>query len=460
MTASSSSGYTFCPLDHALGTAAQVEVSVHIEYSHVAGLEPAVVGEALFGLFLVLVVTEEDISALNLHLSRNLVGVGGIDAYFATGNRLAAGALAGAEPFFVGDDGAAFGHAVAYGEGEVNLAQEGLNLGIEGGAAKDDLLETAAEGGDEPVAYLLLYGLCKQRHVHHGLGAVGDRLELGLVDLFHDEGHGDDYVRMNLLEGLHYDLGARHTGQEVHMGTDDHLVYQFEHQTVHMGGREHGHHFRCAGHLGLGEIGEVDIGVERPVGQHDAFGEAGSAGCIIDQGQLLGAVLIVIDVLRLEAFGVFLVESLGDILSDCRKGFAAGIEVGEVVHQDHDLQTGHLGLAEPLPFSLADEEDLGLGVIHEVMDVAGLEFVQDGHRNGAVGKGGEEAHAPVRLVARAEGDFVAFLQAALFKTDVEHRDAFANLAVCERATLIVRQGGAVPMLLEAFLEELVYGFVL
>ena len=99
-------------------------------------------------------------------------------------------------------------------------------------------------------------------------------------------------------------------------------------------------------------------------------------------------------------------------------------------------------------------------MVHEIVDVTGLELVQDGHRNGSVGEGGEEAYAPVRLIARAESDFVAFLQAALLEADMEHRNPLSHLTVCKGTALIVRQGGAVPMLFEAFLEELVYRFVL
>ena len=98
-------------------------------------------------------------------------------------------------------------------------------------------------------------------------------------------------------------------------------------------------------------------------------------------------------------------------------------------------------------------------MVDEVVDVAGLEFVQDGHRDGAVGEGREEADAPVGLVAGADGDLVAPFQAALLEGDVQFFDPPGDVAVFEGDARVVGQGGAVPVGAETLLEEAVDGGV-
>ena len=91
------------------------------------------------------------------------------------------------------------------------------------------------------------------------------------------------------------------------------------------------------------------------------------------------------------------------------------------------------------------------------MDVAGLEFVQDGHGHGAVGQGGQEAHAPVGLVAGTDGHLVSPEQPALLESDVQFLDAAGHVPVFKGDALVVGQGRTVPVLAEALLEEKVDG---
>ena len=97
-------------------------------------------------------------------------------------------------------------------------------------------------------------------------------------------------------------------------------------------------------------------------------------------------------------------------------------------------------------------------MVHEIVDIAGLEFVQDGNGDGPVGEGGEETDAPVGLVAGADGDFVAPLEPALLESDVQFGDPARHVPVVERHALVVGEGGTVPVFPEAVLEDLVDGF--
>ena len=281
--------------DHALAAAAQVQVAVVVDHADVAGLEPVVVGEGGLGGLAVLVVAQEDVFAADLDLARLLVGVLGVDADLAARHRHAAGAAAGLPPLGVGDDRGALRHAVADGEGEVDLAHELLDLRVEGGAAEDHLLEAAAEGVDQAVADLLADHLVHDGDAHQRLVTVHHGLDLGFVHLLEDQRHGDDHVGMDLGEGLHDHLRARGARQEVHVRADGHLEEELEHHAVHVGGRQHRDHLRLAGHLRLGHLaGEADVAPQRAVREHDALGEAGGAGSVVDHGKFLGLVLIII----------------------------------------------------------------------------------------------------------------------------------------------------------------------
>ena len=101
---------------------------------------------------------------------------------------------------------------------------------------------------------------------------VNYRLDLRLVNLFYDERHGYDDVRMDFGECLHNDLRAWDAGQEMHVSTDCHFKEEFEHKSVHMGGREHSDDLGLAAHLRLGHVGgDPDVGVEGSVRNHNTL---------------------------------------------------------------------------------------------------------------------------------------------------------------------------------------------
>ena len=131
------------------------------------------------------------------------------------------------------------------------------------------------------------------------------------------------------------------------------------------------------------------------------------------------------------------------------------IEELEGVDLDDDGQPRHLFGREALPDDLVHEKDAGLGMVHKPVDVAGFEFMQDGHGHGAVGQGRKETDAPVGLVPGTDGHFVTFEKPALLEHDVQFGDAPGHLPVRQRDTLVIGQGAAVPVFLETVLENLV-----
>ena len=160
--------------------------------------------------------------------------------------------------------------------------------------------------------------------------------------------------------------------------------------------------------------------------------------------------------LGLEPLGIHLVEGAGEVLAHAYEVLVLGVDVVEGVHLDDDLQAGHFRLGESLPDDLVHEEDLGLGMVDQIVDILGFEFVQEGYGDGAVGQGGQETDAPVGLVAGAEGHLVALLQAAFLESDVQQLDALRHIGVFERDALVVGEGFALPILFDALLEQFVY----
>ena len=143
-------------------------------------IQPEFACTGLIGLggLAVLIVTQEDVVAFHLHLAGNLCRIRRIDADGAPGDGIATGALLGAVPVCVGDDGAALGHTVTYGKREFHLAEELLHLGVESGAAEYDFLEVAAERLNEALTDLAVHNPVNDGDAEPGLVVVGDRLYL------------------------------------------------------------------------------------------------------------------------------------------------------------------------------------------------------------------------------------------------------------------------------------------
>ena len=238
-----------------------------------------------------------------------------------------------------------------------------------------------------------------------------------------------------------------------------HLIEELEHHAVHVGRRKHGHTLHAGFQHRAGIVlREVNVGIQGPVRDHDALGETGGAGRVVDHGQFLGGILVIIEVLGAEILRILLAERLVEVLADEGALLGVGIQELEGIDLDDRRQAGHLLLGEAFPDDLVHEQDAGLGMVHEIVDIAGLEFVQDGNGDGPVGEGGEETHAPVGLVPGTDGDLVAPVEAALLEGDVQLGDPAGDVPVGQRHTLVVGQGGTVPVGPEAFLEDLVDGF--
>ena len=75
------------------------------------------------------------------------------------------------------------------------------------------------------------------------------------------------------------------------------------------------------------------------------------------------------------------------------------------------FQSRHLLDVKLRPHLVADEEQLGIGVVDDVMDLFGMELMKDGDGNSTIGDGGKECNTPACRVAAADGNLVALSNA-------------------------------------------------
>ncbi len=378
---------------HVLFAAADEDVAVGIYGGEVAGVEPACFVDGFEGLLLVLVVAQHDVGAFGDDFARDVLRIGGEYLYLHAWHGLAAGAFLEDAPVFVADDGAALGHAVADGVGELDEVQEVFHFFVEGGASDDALVEVASEGIVQLVADGVVDGLPEQ-------GDGGEEADVGLVKdgenfvsdyLLQDEGHDDDDDGLDVLECLDDDLRRGCLGEEMHVASDEELEQEVEGESVHVG---HGQHGQClvAGMEVEGFVGEVHVGPDGAVGQHDAFAPACGAAGVAEQGQVVGLLAEVLDLGWLQV------------------GIGAHVDGERLVFHGEVADVEHARL-ELVGVFVAANDELGLGMVVDVLNLLDAEVGKDGYDDGAVAECCVEGDGPVGAVALAQGYLVARLEA-------------------------------------------------
>ena len=90
---------------------------------------------------------------------------------------------------------------------------------------------------------------------------------------------------------------------------------------------------------------------------------------------------------------------------------------------------GHLGSVDLCGHHVAHEQQFGVRVIDDVVDLVCRELMQDGHGHRPIGECGQESARPCRAVSSAERNFVASLHARTFKHDVQLGDLAGYVVV-------------------------------
>ena len=113
------------------------------------------------------------------------------------------------------------------------------------------------------------------------------------------------------------------------------------------------------------------------------------------------------------------------------------IDEPEGVNAGNCLKIRHFGLRKSFPYRRVHKQDLCLGMVHKMVNVARFEFVKKRNRNRSVGHGCKERHSPVHLVASADCHFVSLFQAAMLEQNVNFCDSFCQIAVENGGSLVV-----------------------
>ena len=77
--------------------------------------------------------------------------------------------------------------------------------------------------------------------------------------------------------------------------------------------------------------------------------------------------------------------------------------------------------------------------------------MQYGYCHRTIGKGGKKGHRPVCTVSSTNGYLVSFLNAAIFKQDVQLLYLSCNIVILQGYSFIICQGIAVPVVFDAVL---------
>ena len=204
-------------------------------------------------------------------------------------------------------------------------------------------------------------------------------------------------------------------------------------------------------------VHEGDIGPDGAVGDHHALGEAGRAGSVAQDGQLVGLVLVVVQVLGADAARIGLLVHLLQLRPGRFRDSFLQMENLVVFKLDDGDEAGHVLGVQAVPDGPLHEEDLRVGMVHQVVDVPGLELVEQRDGNGPIGHGGQETDRPVGLVAGNDDDLVAGNDPVVLVGQVHLRDAAGKVAVQERLALVVGQGRTPPVIAETLFKEFVDG---
>ena len=260
---------------------------------------------------------------------------------------------------------------------------------------------------------------------------------------------------LDLGQRLRDDGGRGHTVEIEDMTAVEELEDELEGHAVHVGHGQHGYDL-VAGLDGLAQhvAGEVVVRPEGAVGDHHALREARGAAGVVDDSQFVGILLdVIVHMFLAEVLGEFLAVELVEVLAG----------VGELVSATHHqrvvgivndtFEGGHRHRVDNGGHVVAHEQQAGLGVVHDVMDLLGIELVQDGNGDGAVGECRQEGNGPLRGVAATEGYLVALLDATVLEKDVHFLDLSCHIMELKRLAFVVGQSITVPIVDDAFLYK-------
>ena len=114
------------------------------------------------------------------------------------------------------------------------------------------------------------------------------------------------------------------------------------------------------------------------------------------------------------------------------------------VFVDDAFQSRHLLRVDDGGYVVADEEQLRLRVVDDVMYLFGIELMEYGHSYSPVGQRGNKGHGPLAGVASAEGYLVALCHTRVLKQYMQLLNLASYVVELQCLTLEVCQRVEVP----------------
>ena len=207
---------------HRLAATLDIQESVCIHLSQVAGTQPAVLGECLFGGLRVLVIARHRVLATYDHFTYTLlVRIEDLHLHDTRQRTSARVELATHIIRCERDERRTLGHTVTDRHRELDAIEERLHFRVHRCTADDHLTELATESLNQLFTYLRANHFVQERHLQHPtyrrlLNLWHDHL---LVYLLQNQRHGKDDGRLNLRKRFQQYLRRRRTTDEPGMTT-------------------------------------------------------------------------------------------------------------------------------------------------------------------------------------------------------------------------------------------------
>ena len=112
---------------------------------------------------------------------------------------------------------------------------------------------------------------------------------------------------------------------------------------------------------------------------------------------------------------------------------------------------GHLHGVYLCGHMVANEQELGVGVVHDIVNLLSHELMQDGYSHGAVGQRSQEGYGPLAAIASAEGNLVALHHAAVLEQDVQLLYFAGHIVELQGGSFVVGECIKVPVIDDALL---------
>ena len=218
------------------------------------------------------------------------------------------------------------------------------------------------------------------------------------------------------------------------MDTHDKLVHQLEGHAVEMGCGKQRKDFHLGAQIGQHLLGKSHVAPQGTLRNHHALGLAGRARCVIDHEQVVGLLLVEMQVSRLQSFGIGSLEQVFDSILFVEQ---TNLHTRQFLLKVEGLEVlGHLR---------THEEHLCIAVLDETQHHFGCELVEQRHSHRTIGEGSEQAYAPLGAVSATKDNTKTGLQTGILPCQMVTSNTIGNFMIIKIFTLIIGERLQIPM---------------